>query len=145
MTTTAIATNTSGNPETPDIPRHFLCPITLNLMDDPVVAQDGESYERRAMEAWMHNNPTSPLHHTAITDTRLYPNRALKVLIKAYTSAHPKVKQPDPEMDAIIAAQVKPKPKPTSQPRQPTGGNYYAQVLGTFTLSGGSFVRVVNG
>lgn len=143
MSTASTATDASGHTEIADIPRHFMCPITFGIMDDPVIAQDGESYERRAIEAWMHNNPTSPLHHTAITDTRLYPNIALKLLIKVYTSAHPNTKQPDPEMDAIIASQVKPKPQPRSQPL--TGGNYYLQTLGTFTLSGGRFARVVNG
>jgi len=31
----------------------FLCPITVNLLRDPVVAADGHTYERQALEMWI--------------------------------------------------------------------------------------------
>ena len=31
----------------------FLCPITHDVMVDPVVAADGETYERAAIEQWI--------------------------------------------------------------------------------------------
>jgi hypothetical protein len=43
----AEATCTSGS-----FPNEFLCPITLELMRDPVVAKDGHTYERKAIEDW---------------------------------------------------------------------------------------------
>lgn len=39
----------------------FYCPITQELMTDPVVDPDGNSYERSAIEAWLKNNSTSPI------------------------------------------------------------------------------------
>lgn len=30
----------------------FLCPITFELMIDPVIASDGHTYERSAIEKW---------------------------------------------------------------------------------------------
>jgi len=39
----------------------LLCPITHALMVDPVLAEDGHTYERSSIELWLTNNPTSPL------------------------------------------------------------------------------------
>merc|ERR1711964_274552 len=38
----------------------LLCPITMMLMTDPVIAADGHSYERTAIEKWLKDNDTSP-------------------------------------------------------------------------------------
>ncbi|XP_062862561.1 WD repeat, SAM and U-box domain-containing protein 1-like [Trichomycterus rosablanca] len=65
-----------------DIPDEFLCPITRELMRDPVMAADGYSYERAAIESWIttgnHSSPMTnlPLHSTVFT-----PNRTLKMAI----------------------------------------------------------------
>ena len=40
---------------------HLLsCPITLEIMRDPVMAPDGHTYEREAIEAWLTRHTTSP-------------------------------------------------------------------------------------
>jgi len=39
----------------------FLCPITHELMTDPVIDPDGNSYERSAIENWLKENSTSPI------------------------------------------------------------------------------------
>jgi hypothetical protein len=39
---------------------YFHCPITLDLMVDPVVASDGFTYERAAIEKWIKIKGTSP-------------------------------------------------------------------------------------
>tara|TARA_Y100000389_G_C17470554_1_gene530154 strand:- start:10628 stop:11320 length:693 start_codon:yes stop_codon:yes gene_type:complete len=36
-----------------DVPAEFVCPITLDLMQRPFVAQDGFSYERSAIVKWL--------------------------------------------------------------------------------------------
>ena len=36
------------------------CPITLELLEDPVIAADGHTYTRRAIEDWLKENNTSP-------------------------------------------------------------------------------------
>ena len=38
----------------------FLCPITFEIMQDPVVAADGHSYERSAITKWMQTKDNSP-------------------------------------------------------------------------------------
>ena len=37
-------------------PRGMICPLTLTLMEDPVLATDGHSYERMALLEWFRNH-----------------------------------------------------------------------------------------
>ena len=45
----------------------------LELMMDPVIAADGNTYERQAIEAWLQDNDTSPVHGTKLATKRLFP------------------------------------------------------------------------
>jgi hypothetical protein len=38
----------------------FLCPITYELFREPVVACDGHTYEKAAIEKWLTQKDTSP-------------------------------------------------------------------------------------
>ena len=43
-------------------PPEFCCPISLQLMEDPVLASDGHAYEREMIEQWFANgNSSSPV------------------------------------------------------------------------------------
>jgi hypothetical protein len=35
------------------MPEELSCPICLKLMTDPVVAEDGQTYQRQAIEEWI--------------------------------------------------------------------------------------------
>ena len=60
----------------------FECPITSELMHDPVIADDGHSYERTAIESWFGTgNRTSPVTGKALPTQRLHPNHALRIAI----------------------------------------------------------------
>ncbi len=48
-------------PDTNSIPDDFLCPLTLQMMYDPVTAPDGKIYEREVIAEWVKKNGTSPL------------------------------------------------------------------------------------
>ena len=58
------------------------CPITLEVMRDPVIAGDGHSYEREAIERWLSSHRTSPLTGSVIAHTTLIPNHRLRTLIQ---------------------------------------------------------------
>lgn len=45
----------------PNIPVHFICPITQQIMIDPVVCTDGNTYERSEIETWIERKKTSPI------------------------------------------------------------------------------------
>lgn len=65
------------------VPTEFLCPITQEVMQDPVVAADGTTYERSAITAWVLAHGTSPLTRAPLSVDRLLPNRSLRSMIEA--------------------------------------------------------------
>jgi len=44
-----------------EIPNHFLCPITLSVIKDPVDGNDGRTYERGAILEWLQTHNSSPM------------------------------------------------------------------------------------
>ncbi len=66
-----------------DIPEHLKCSFTLELMVDPVLAEDGNTYERAAIVEWIAANGTSPLDPSRpLNPSRLTSNRMAKQLIQ---------------------------------------------------------------
>ena len=63
-----------------DIPPDYLCPITYQLMTDPVIALDGHSYEREAIRQWFAQGEviTSPLTNERLESDALTPNHTLR-------------------------------------------------------------------
>ncbi|GFR50793.1 hypothetical protein Agub_g13058 [Astrephomene gubernaculifera] len=60
----------------------FLCPITLEVMEDPVIATDGYTYERSAITEWLAQHNTSPQTNEAMPDNAmLIPNHCLRSAI----------------------------------------------------------------
>ena len=67
------------------VPLEYVCPIARAVMDDPVVAADGATYERAAIEAWLRDgNTTSPLTGAPLPHPGLTPNLALAAAIKRF-------------------------------------------------------------
>uniref|UniRef100_A0A8C6MMT7 WD repeat, SAM and U-box domain-containing protein 1 n=1 Tax=Moschus moschiferus TaxID=68415 RepID=A0A8C6MMT7_MOSMO len=70
-----------------EIPDEFICPITRELMKDPVIASDGYSYEKEAMENWISKKKrTSPMTNLVLSSVILTPNRTLKMAIDRWLS-----------------------------------------------------------
>ena len=63
----------------------FTCPITHNIMNDPVICSDGQTYERSAIQKWLASKNTSPYTILDLDNKVLIPNIALRQAIKAYT------------------------------------------------------------
>ena len=61
-----------------DAPDAFLCPITYEIMRDPVVVADGHSYERKAIEQWLEKRSRSPMTAKPLTSKALATNHILK-------------------------------------------------------------------
>jgi U-box domain len=59
----------------------FLCPITYELLREPVVALDGHTYEKSAIEKWLKSNHTSPRSGEIMEDS-IISNTNLKKLIQ---------------------------------------------------------------
>ena len=65
----------------PTTPYEFKCPITLEIMADPVVAEDGNSYERASILTHFANKRTSPLTNDRIGN-KVLPNHNLRKRIE---------------------------------------------------------------
>ncbi|CAG2166909.1 unnamed protein product [Oppiella nova] len=69
------------------MPNELCCPITHEIMKEPVVAADGYTYEREAITEWINNgNSTSPMTNEVMINELLLPNLNLKTLIQKYLS-----------------------------------------------------------
>ena len=65
-----------------ELPDAFLCPLTLEPMQHPVVTCDGQTYERDAIEQWLRRSSTSPLTGQQLQHLGLAPNVVLRGLIR---------------------------------------------------------------
>jgi hypothetical protein len=61
-----------------NVPQEFKCPITLEIMEDPVILSDGQTFERSAITQWFQSNGySSPITRQRVSH-QLIPNYALK-------------------------------------------------------------------
>ncbi|XP_076904238.1 U-box domain-containing protein 11-like [Bidens hawaiensis] len=69
-------------PDAPMIPADFLCPISLELMRDPVIVSTGQTYERSYIQRWIDcGNTTCPKTQQKLQNITLTPNYVLRSLI----------------------------------------------------------------
>ena len=66
------------------IPNSFLCPISQQIMEDPYIDTDGNSYERSAIMEWLGTRQISPITRRPLYPGNLVPNRGLKTLIEEF-------------------------------------------------------------
>ncbi|KAM5153355.1 WD repeat, SAM and U-box domain-containing protein 1 isoform 3-T6 [Mantella aurantiaca] len=76
-----------------NVPEEFLCPITWEIMKNPVIASDGYSYERRAIESWISTRRTSPMTNLPLENLLLTPNRTLKMALNRWLDTRPEKKE----------------------------------------------------
>jgi hypothetical protein len=66
-------------------PEYFIDNIfTLDVMENPVVAEDGFTYEKVSIEKWFRDKRTSPATGAALSSTHLIPNHSLKSQINQW-------------------------------------------------------------
>lgn len=73
-----------------EIPDGFLCPISLEVMKEPVILPDGTTYERNNILKWFEKNNTSP-KTMLIVEKVLIPNLALRSVIEEFQEKHPEM------------------------------------------------------
>ena len=71
------------------IPHCFICPISQDIMRDPVKTIDGFTYDRRSIERWFQTAQTSPLTGLPLGSTILEPNAALRQQIDEFVASLP--------------------------------------------------------
>ncbi|TKY51623.1 U-box domain-containing protein 14 [Spatholobus suberectus] len=73
----------------PIIPDDFRCPISLELMKDPVIVSTGQTYERSCIQKWLDaGHKTCPKTQQTLVHTALTPNYVLKSLIALWCESN---------------------------------------------------------
>eukprot|EP00039_Didymoeca_costata_P013391 m.203171 g.203171 ORF g.203171 m.203171 type:complete len:460 (+) comp15757_c0_seq1:697-2076(+) len=67
-----------------DCPATFVCPLTLDIMIDPVFTADGHTYERDAIQQWLQDHDTSPLTGLPLPHKNLIENFTLRAVITEF-------------------------------------------------------------
>ncbi|KAK4792472.1 hypothetical protein SAY86_022907 [Trapa natans] len=70
-----------------DVPSFYICPISLEIMRDPVIVSTGITYDRDSIEKWMSSNTKNsfcPVTKLPISDIELTPNHTLRRLIQSW-------------------------------------------------------------
>ena len=75
-------------------PVEFQCPITFDIMVDPVSGDDGHTYERAAITESLARDPRSPMTRNYMTASSLRPNYALKSQIERFLATNPQTARP---------------------------------------------------
>uniref|UniRef100_A0A7R9WYF8 U-box domain-containing protein n=1 Tax=Craspedostauros australis TaxID=1486917 RepID=A0A7R9WYF8_9STRA len=71
------------------VPERFICPITQEIMVDPLVSKHGHNFERRAILQWLNDHANSPdqccpMTRKALTPSMLFPNASLRTQIRSW-------------------------------------------------------------
>ncbi|OAE18156.1 hypothetical protein AXG93_406s1240 [Marchantia polymorpha subsp. ruderalis] len=79
----------SSSSKLPLAPEEFRCPISLQLMSDPVIVASGQTYERVCIEKWFkEGHVTCPKTQQRLEHLNLTPNYCVKGLIAGWCEAH---------------------------------------------------------
>ncbi|XP_051134502.1 E3 ubiquitin-protein ligase PUB23-like [Andrographis paniculata] len=94
-----------------EIPTYFRCPISMELMKDPVTVATGITYDRHAIEKWLFSGrrtATCPVTNQVLSTTDLTPNHTLRRLIQAWcaTNAVDRIPTPEPPVDAAHVRRI---------------------------------------
>ncbi|XP_059660729.1 U-box domain-containing protein 13-like [Cornus florida] len=115
-----------GIHKSPVIPDDFRCPISLELMTDPVIVSTGQTYERSCIEKWLEaGHGTCPKTQQTLTSTALTPNYVLRSLIAQWCEANgvEPPKRPSPRPRKISACSPAERKKIESLLCKLTSGN----------------------
>nr|ADI46213.1 CMPG1a [Nicotiana benthamiana] len=71
------------------IPRNFTCPISLDLMKDPVTLSTGITYDRENIEKWIEaGNQTCPITNQTLRNGEPIPNHSIRKMIQQWCVAN---------------------------------------------------------
>ena len=83
----------SNSTPTPTYPREAYCPITMDIMKDPVSGNQGEVFERSAITEWVTEHKCSPITRQPLELSDLRPNLPLRSIIEDITKQRAQFQQ----------------------------------------------------
>ena len=84
------------------VPRSFACPITQEVMTDPVVTVDGHSFERAAVEEWFRRRVSNPMTGLPLDSATLTPNHTLRGSIAELLNRRPELAPREDELTEVV-------------------------------------------
>ena len=78
----SAASETRNSKLPSEVLHDYLCPITAEIMTDPVFTSDGFTYERTAITKWLSTNDTSPSTGATLESKKLIPNIMARCLLR---------------------------------------------------------------
>jgi hypothetical protein len=94
------------------------------LMDDPVLAADGHTYNREQIEHWMKLHDISPFTHQPLEHKKLVSNTAIRRLINMWCELHghpePVIRRSTGDVRASHRHRVMAQLRPSHSPRHET-------------------------
>uniref|UniRef100_A0A0E0KQG7 U-box domain-containing protein n=1 Tax=Oryza punctata TaxID=4537 RepID=A0A0E0KQG7_ORYPU len=95
-----------------EVPSYFVCPISLEIMRDPVTLSTGITYDRESIERWVftdgHGECPVTKQRLAPADREPTPNHTLRRLIQGWCAVHAveRFPTPRPPVDAARVAAI---------------------------------------
>ncbi|KAK8294329.1 hypothetical protein V6Z11_D06G249200 [Gossypium hirsutum] len=91
-------------------PDDFKCPISLEIMSDPVILSSGHTFDRVSIQRWLDSgHRTCPITKLPLPEHPcLIPNHALRSLISNYTLVSPSKSQPCSQPQTLVSALTSP-------------------------------------
>ena len=105
--------DTEQSKDTDDVPRILTCPITLELMKDPVICTDQITYERSAIQSYINGmKRQSPVNRLYVNPNFIVPNQAVRDMIETWCKVSNQPVQLEP---------IRSTPHPPSAPQPSIG------------------------
>ena len=92
--TSSWAAGPSEAGEAVEVPDDYVCPITAEIMTDPVCTVDGFTYEHKAISDWLQTKDTSPITGIKLESKMLIPNIMARSLLRRLSSSNDAAKAP---------------------------------------------------
>lgn len=73
------------------IPEEYICPLAQKIMYEPVIASDGNTYEREAIDTWLKNHNSSPLTRKKLESKLLIPSLTIEKKIRQFLKLNPEI------------------------------------------------------
>lgn len=96
-----------------EVPSYFRCPISMELMRDPVTVSTGVTYDRESIENWVFSckKKTCPATMQPLENLDLTPNHTLRRLIKGWCFANrskgvEQIPTPRPPIDSDLVSKL---------------------------------------
>ena len=80
-----------GASQSKSVPKHFFCPLTKKVMQDPVLAFDGQCYERKAIEEYFKSHQKSPVTGKDADYIIVFPDLKRKADIQKFIKENPDI------------------------------------------------------